>query len=49
MFDLYDVKPSDSTRQPSPNRWGDYSGVAPDPADGETFWGFGEYMASNHQ
>jgi hypothetical protein len=49
MFDLYDVKPSDSTRQPSPNRWGDYSGVAPDPADGETFWGFGEYTASNHQ
>ncbi len=28
-------------------RWGDYSGIAVDPADNTTFWSFGEYAASS--
>ena len=29
------------------NRWGDYAGIAIDPADSQTFWAFHEYALSN--
>ncbi len=31
------------------NRWGDYTGVAMDPADGKTAWFVGEYASSQNQ
>ncbi len=33
---------------PSPHRWGDYTGMTVDP-DGETFWYLGEYSRNNSQ
>ncbi|AIE84267.1 hypothetical protein OP10G_0899 [Fimbriimonas ginsengisoli Gsoil 348] len=37
--------PANSGPQPA-NRWGDYFGLALDPSDDNTFWGFGELAAS---
>ncbi|MCH2590378.1 MAG: hypothetical protein MK004_18080 [Planctomycetales bacterium] len=34
-------------RSPNQYRWGDYAGIAIDPADSKTFWGLHEYSASN--
>lgn len=31
------------------NRWGDYSGMAVDPADDTTFWAFNEYASTGNQ
>lgn len=32
----------------SRNRWGDYSGIAPDPADADAVWMSGEYVSSTN-
>ncbi len=42
------VASSKANSGPQPaNRWGDYFGLALDPTDESTFWGFGETAASN--